>query len=391
MNIVHVVPSFPYANNWGYQENILPKYHKKLGNNVTVITSNKLMDTDGKITVIPCEDYFLKDGVRVIRLEYKQYCNHYLTSINSKLNIYNLLKDLKPDLVFYHSLVSTSIFDVIKYKKKNNPNCIIVRDSHQDYYNFRRKGSLIKWLLIRQWNRIVNKLSIKYVDKVYGVTPWRKTFAEDYYHIPSSKTDVLIMGADDDKIDFKHRNQIREQIRKKNSISDSDFLIVTGGRIDKTKNIHLLMKACSAINGIKLLVFGNVTSDFQAEFDNVLNNCSNCIHIGWINSDKVYDYFLSSDLAVFPGTHSVLWEQACACKVPCVFKAWTEMRHVNNGGNADFIDNVTEVSIKDKILSLYNTEKYETMKKVALSEATDVYLCSNIALKSLSGLLANGK
>ena len=59
------------------------------------------------------------------------------------------------------------------------------------------------------------------------------------------------------------------------------------------------------------------------------------------------------------------------------------MEHVNNGGNSDFIDEVTVENIKDKILELKFTNKYYQMKKVANSCATDVYLYSKIAEKSL--------
>ena len=86
----------------------------------------------------------------------------------------------------------------------------------------------------------------------------------------------------------------------------------------------------------------------------------------------------------FPGQHSVLWEQACAAKVPCVFSRWPGMQHVDNGGNADFLDDLSLDSIKNKIIELLFTDKYYNMKSVAESVATDVYLYSKIAEKSLT-------
>ena len=59
------------------------------------------------------------------------------------------------------------------------------------------------------------------------------------------------------------------------------------------------------------------------------------------------------------------------------------MEHLDVGGNSDFIYPVTEVSIREKIMSLQFTPKYWAMKQVAESEATDVYLYSHIAEKSL--------
>lgn len=381
MKIVHIAARAPYNDYWGYQDNLLPKYQKKLGHDVTMIVTNT-MHKDGKIVETDCADYVLNDGVRVIRLKVKDYGNPVLTNLNSRLPVYKYLEEIKPDFIFYHSLHGTTIFDVIKYKKKINPDCVIVQDNHLDY-NIRNDPEGIKGWICRSFQRWVNRRSIPYVSRVYGVTPWRKTYAEDYYQIPSDKTDVLIMGADDEKIDFSARDVIRKQIREKYGISDANFLIITGGKIDKKKKIDVLMKAVSAFDNVRLLVFGQVNDDIKNEFDEILNSNPNIIYIGWIAADSVYDYFFAADLAFFPGQHSVLWEQACASKIPCVFEKWDGMDHVNNGGNSDFLEPITVDSIKAKIAELMYTDKYYAMKRVAESDKTDIYLYSKIAEKSL--------
>ena len=134
---------------------------------------------------------------------------------------------------------------------------------------------------------------------------------------------------------------------------------------------------------VKLLIFGLLQDDIQKEFQRLNAKNENIIYIGWLDSDRVYDYFFAADIVFFPGAHSVLWEQACAAKVPCVFKRWPGMEHVNHGGNSDFIDEVTVANISAKIDELHFTPKYQKMKEIALSEATDIYLYSRIAEKSL--------
>ncbi|MBR4050020.1 MAG: glycosyltransferase [Clostridia bacterium] len=386
MRIVHIAPNAPYNDYWGYQDNLLPKYHKKLGHDVTVLTTNTI-HKDGKIVETDCADYVLNDGVRVIRLNKKKYFHRTLTALNSRLLIYDLLKDLNPDFVFFHGLVSTTILDVIDYKKKINPNCIIVQDNHLDYYNNSGLQKDIKSKIIKLFSccffRYTNRKVAPYISKVYGVTPWRKDYAENYFKVPKTKTDVLIMGADDEHIDFENQEVIRNTIRRKFGIGSDDFLIVTGGKIDKDKKIHFLMQACKTIDKVKLLVFGNVKDDFKEEFDNIVAESKNIIYIGWIASNEVYDYFLSADLVCFPGTHSVMWEQACACKVPCLFEHWDGMEHVNNGGNSDFVFPVTQELLKKKIEELKFTDKYFEMKKIAKSDKTNIYLYSKIAEKSL--------
>ena len=381
MTIVNITPAAPYNDYWGYQDNLLPKYQKKLGHDVTVITTN-LMHQDGGIAEIAPNDYRLNDGERIIRLKYKQYPVSVLTKLFSKLEIYELLKSIRPDFIFYHGLISNTIFDVIRYIKKDNPQCVLVQDNHFDY-NIGSHSTGLKKLLGRGYFRFINRLANPYVSRVYGVTPWRKQYAEDYFRIPPEKTDVLIMGADDEKIDFANREQIRSDIRNQFGFTEDDFVIVTGGKIDRNKKTTLLMEACRNTDHVKLLIFGNVKEDVKQEFDEILSESENITYIGWIDADQVYNYFFASDLVFFPGQHSVLWEQACACKVPCVFEKWEGMEHVNNGGNSDFVSPVTVESLREKIHELKYTDKYAQMKQAAESDKTDIYLYSRIAEKSL--------
>ena len=380
MRIVHIIPNAPYNDYWGYQDNLLPKYQRQLGHEVTVIATNKEQQ-NGKVVEIPCAEYFLDDGVYVIRRKIKKYPHRVLTNLKSYIHVYDVLVDIKPDLVFFHGLLSSSIFDAIKYKKKNSK-CVIVQDNHLDY-NIGYPDGGLKHRLIRTYYRLKNKKSIRYVARVYGVTPWRKTYAEEYFKIPPIKTDVLIMGADDAKIDFKNRCKIKQSIREKYNVQPDEFFIVTGGKIDQNKKIDLLMEAVKYQNKTKLLIFGDVLDDVKQIFDSLIKDSSNIIYAGWVDSGDVYQYFLAADLVVFPGQHSVLWEQACATKVPCLFQKWEGMDHVNNGGNSDFVSPVTVNNLVRKIGELHFTEKYYHMKSIAESKATDVYLYSQIARKSL--------
>ncbi|MBQ3133433.1 MAG: glycosyltransferase family 4 protein [Clostridia bacterium] len=381
MKIVHIAPSAPYNDYWGYQENLLPKYQKKAGHDVTVITTNT-MHRDGKITEIDPDDYVLNDGVRVIRLKRERYAFPILTSMCAKLKTFPYLKELKPDFIFFHGLVSTTIFDAVKYKKRINPKCVIVQDNHTDDNNT-HTDRFLKDLLVRLFYRTIHRFTNRYVSRVYGVTPWRKRYAEDYFKVDPSKTDILIMGADDEKIDFTNRERIRSGIRRQHQITDDDFLVVTGGKIDKNKHIDLLMEACGDLSGVKLMVFGQVLEDVKARFEQLLRENENIVYVGWIPADTVYNYFFAADLVVFPGGHSVLWEQACASKTPCLFEKWDGMQHVDNGGNSRFIDAVSVENIRKDIQLLLLTEDYKAMKAAAESEKTDIYLYSRIAKKSI--------
>ena len=379
MRIVHIAPNAPYNDQWGYQENLLPKYQRRLGHEVSVITTNK-HHVNGTIEETEESDYYIQDNVHIYRKKWKQYSHPILTGINAYIPVIDLLRDLQPDFIFFHGLVSRSILDAVKYKKEINKDCIIVQDNHMDYYNSRSSKD-IKGKIIRAYYRKMTRKTIRYVSRVYGVTPWRKQFAEEYFGVPSNKTDVLIMGADDEEIDFCHKKDIRKKIREQFHISSSEYLIVTGGKIDESKKIHYLAEAVNSIPGVRLVVFGEPMAEIKTKLEEIKSDRIDLI--GWVPSNKTYEYFMAADLVCFPGTHSVMWEQACACKVPCLFARWTGMEHVNNGGNSCFIDDISIEGIRKKIENLIFTDEYYRMKSIAESEKTNIYLYSAIAKKSL--------
>ena len=384
MKIVHIAANSPFNDGWGYQDNLLPKYQLKLGHSVTLLITDTT-HSDGGIVCTDQKSFVSVDGFDVIRFPYKQYALKLLTKIFYKMDVYDTLVELQPDFIFSHGLLSRTFCDVIRYKKmrkKQGKPCVVVQDNHLDY-NIGTKFATVKQKLLRAYYRAFNRRTQKHVSRVYGVTPWRKTYAEDYYRIQPDKTDVLIMGADDEKIDFSRREDIRAEIRNRFGIEDDQFLIVTGGKIDRRKNILPLIEACQNMKNAKLIVFGSLAEEIKEEFDNAMKLGDNVSYIGWIPADRVYDYFFAADLVVFPGQHSVLWEQACASKIPCVFLRWEGMDHVNAGGNAAFLDDASVESMMDMIESLRFTSRYQAMKQVALSEATDVFLYSEIAKKSI--------
>lgn len=382
MKIVHVAPNAPYNEGWGYQDNLLPKYQAKLGHQVTLIITNKINGKSG-LEDVPDDDYISPDKFRVVRRKPFLDGRGILGTFFSRIKVYDLLKILNPDMIFYHGITGTTIFQITRYKRRVNPKVVVIQDNHLDYnIGFNPKDGITQRVNCLFY-RLFYRLNDKTISHFYGVTPWRKQYGIEVCGVPKSKADVLMMGADDEKLDFTHRNEIRAEVRKQYNIQDSDFLIVSGGKLDENKNIICLMDAVRDMPGVRLLLFGSVLDDIKERFNSILDAAGNINYIGWVPSDKVYDYFFAADLVVFPGQHSVLWEQACASKVPCIFKKWTGMEHVNNGGNAKLFGKREIGNLSEEINKLVFTEEYYDMKRVAESEATDIYLYSRIAEKSL--------
>ncbi len=376
--ICHIELASPYQDGMGYQENILPKKHAQLGFNVSIITGPE--KDEGP------ELYVNSDGVEIHKLKKRNGLLNRLPYIcgfaKNFIGFYKELELIKPDYIFVHSPALSDYSDLLKYKK-NHDEVRIFADNHFDFYNYP-----IKTLKSKIQRYTYDYLSVYRLSKVceiiWGVTPWRVDYLKKVWHVPSKKTGLLVMGGDEDYIDFDHRGKIREAIRKQYGIPLDAKLIVSGGRIEKSKNIHLLVEAIAKMHNphIFLLLFGNMTDEVKELCKPFLND--HIIMVGWIKSNDVYNYLLSSDLGVFPGTHSVLWEQACASGLPCIFKDWDGgFNHVFVNGNSYLLKDISVDSLLSSIQSIIeNPENFSRMKLMAV-EARDIFLYKKIAKKAI--------
>lgn len=384
MKIVHLALQAPYNEGWGYQENLLTKYQAQLGHQVTLITTNTENRPGGTFEVVPTCDYVSPDGFRVVRLEYERKWPRSFFSIFKQYKIEPLLEEIKPDFIMVHGLGSFSVLRVAKYLKQN-PQCKVIADNHLDYnIGAPLLAKRVRTALYRKAVRWLNKKMQPYYSKVYGVTPWRCEFANEIFGINKQKLDVLPAGADDAKIDFAGRDRIRAEIRQKHNVPEHSFLIVTGGKIDKKKNIHLLMQAVSEMDrtDICLVVFGDPAEEVKPVFEQLAHD-QKIRQIGWISADDTYNYFLAADLVFFPGQHSVMWEQTVACGTPCVFRHFHGMHHCDIGGNCRFLYEDNTDAIKVLLEDVLKPENYAAMYQSAHSEESKKFLYSCLAVQSL--------
>lgn len=380
MKIMHICLAAAYVEGYGYQENILTQLHYEMGHQIVVLTSDKIFNTKYERIERTETEYINDYGIHVKTL--KKNKRNWLCRYGMYEGVLDELETAQPDIIFVHGGQFYSLKDIVLYCVKHR-NVKLYIDHHADYYNtpvntFKRLMS--HRYIYGHWMR----RAIPYTEKYWGVTPWRCQYLHEVYRIPEKKIGLLVMGGDDRHIHFDQMPQLRRDIRKQLNLDENDFVVITGGKIDSTKNIHLLMDAIIELNrdDLKLIVFGQPNNE-MAPIIEKLSKDKHIRSIGWLDSTKVYDYFLSSDLVVFPGTHSVLWEQACACKIPCLVKRWEGMAHVNNGGNCEFLDDVSVAGLKKSIQELIFTGKFDRMKEIAQSEATDIFLYSKIAEKSI--------
>lgn len=379
MNILHLMLACFYIDNFSYQENMIPKFHNKFGYKVKIIASLESYDLNGEGCYLPsAQEYYNEYNIPVVRLKYKT------GFINKKLRRYKGLKEeienFKPDIIFIHGLQFYDI-RIIRDYVENNKNVKVFVDNHSDFSNsatnFISKNILHK-MIWRKCAKIIEPVT----NKFYGVLPVRVDFLNEVYGINKEKIELLVMGGDDDLIKQSENSLEKLNLREKYHILKSDILFMIGGKIDPyKKQIILFMKAIRELNykNVKLLVFGSITPDLKEEVEKLIDN-ELITYIGWLSTSESYDYFAASDLIVFPGRHSVYWEQAASQGKPLIVKYWKGLNHIDFSGNIKYLynDTVEEMKaiIKQSIFELDN------MKAIAKLNAKK-FLYSEISKKAI--------
>ena len=384
MKIVHLCLGSFYPDNYSYQENLLPKFHKELGYDVEVIASTQSFDEHGKVCFLPNAGIYTNEyGIKVTRLPYKSV-NKIWKKLKRYVGTYDALEKATPDILFIHGGQFLDIDQVVKYLNKHS-NVTVYVDNHADFSN-----SATNWFSKNILHKIVWKHTEHeiepYTRKFYGVLPVRVDFLKNIYDLPAEKCELLVMGADDELVEIAKTNGACERVRKQYSISDDDFLILTGGKIDQWKTqTLLLMQAVQNIQNdkVRLIVFGSVTQELMDQV-NALADGTKVQYIGWIQSKDSYDYFEAADLVVFPGRHSVMWEQVTGQGKPMLVKDWPGTHHVDLGGNVRFLTEDSIEEIQGEIEQLIeNPEEYKRMALIARQKGMKTFSYREIAKRAI--------
>lgn len=382
VKIVHTCLCGAMTDGLTYQENTITKYHRQMGLEVTIIASQYEWSKEGKKVLTDRTDYRNNDDVKVIRLPVRR------GSVDSRLKIfpklYKTVEAEQPDILFIHSCQFLDLITLARYAKKH-PDVKVYVDNHVDYSNgvhgWVSKNILHKGL----WRFCVHWIE-PYVTRFYGVLPTRVDILKDLYRLPANKCALLVMGGDDEMVQRAAGPEVRSRIRAQYGIAEDDFLVMTGGKIDafKTQTL-LLMEAVRQMPNekVRLIVFGSVAQELKGKVD-ALADGSKVQYVGWVQAKDSYDFFAAADLAVFPGRHSVFWEQVAAQGIPMLVKDWPGTHHVDLGGNVKFLTKDSAEEIRLAIDNLINhPEEYRKMKAIAVEKGMKEFSYARIAQRAV--------
>jgi glycosyltransferase involved in cell wall biosynthesis len=309
-----------YNESLEYQENLLVKYYRKHGHEVTVIAStfDSVFDyyNDRHDPAWPARTYE-DQGAKIVKLRYRW---NLLNRLRAYTRIDRLLADERPDLIYVHDIM-LNLPECVAHVKAH-PHCRMILDYHADYSNSGRN-----WLSLKLLHGVARKWFLDrarpHLDRIFPIVPAGAVFLHEIYGVPHEAMQVLPLGAD---VDLARDVQVRgegRRLRRELGFGEEDIVIFTGGKLAPPKRTELLFDALRRLSHLplKLLVVGEAAEadrGYREELQRLADRTGRVHFTGWLGREDIYRHLDAADLAVFPASQSILWQQAIACGLPLV-------------------------------------------------------------------------
>ena len=106
--------------------------------------------------------------------------------------------------------------------------------------------------------------------------------------------------------------------------------------------------------------------------------------LGWKKASDIYDLYLASDLAIFLGSQSALWQQAIGSGLPIILKRRKEIEYLDLGGNCFFLEHDNIDMVSEELSSLLkNQDKLNYMKKIAMTKGYETFSYEEISRRAI--------
>lgn len=326
-----------------YQEVLLAKYYRRLGCSVTVITT----------PTRSVHDYIAgRDDGGAVRIEQGEFARvirvPVLANVAGRIRIFRRLRsivaDEAPDLLYFHD-ISPNMIELRGYLKRH-PACCAIMDYHADYSN--SGATRLSRLLLHRLSRRPMLASVRRrLSAILPVVPASRWFLHDLYGIAPDETELLPLGVDTELASAFRTGPARAEVRARLGIGDDALVIFTGGKLVPPKRTEDVLEAVAAIGdpALHVIVVGEARDPaYRAQLERAALG-ANVHMVGWLDRAGVYRHQAAADLAIFPASQSVLWQQSIGMGLPLVVgegsadeRMRQDVSYMNLAGNIHVLD-----------------------------------------------------
>lgn len=309
-----------FSESHEYQENLQAKYYRKAGHEVAVVTSlhQTAFDyyADREVTGKSARSYSC-NGIEIIRLPYQF---NLFNRVKKFTGFSDILSEWKPDVIFVHDIMPDLVL-AANYCRRF-PRTKLLVGYHADASNSGRSWFSL-YLLHGVVRRLFLKLAMPQIRMIFPVVPAGIDFLRQYYGVESKSMELLPLGVDSDQIsqiDPEKRYHLRGSL----GIPVGATVIFTGGKLTPEKRTDMLIEAVTRWKrpDVHVIIVGDSDRSHACYMDKLRSLAAlapGTVHlVGWQTTEQIYAYMAASDLAVFPSSQSILWQQAIGVGLPLI-------------------------------------------------------------------------
>ena len=343
MRILHLCLSCFYIDEYGYQENILPKYNKIHGHEVLIIASTETYIDNTRLGYVDSRKYTTEYGVSIIRLPYVNLISPIVThKIRLYKGLYKAIEEFSPDVVFSHGLEYLSIKTVTRYINRHS-HVTFYADTHTAFFNSGRN-----WISLNILHKLIYRNAMRpaipLLKKYFYVGPGERIFSNQVYKIPDDLMELFPLGGTvfDDATYFEKRNKVRNEL----GVSENEFLFVHSGKMNKDKRVIELIKGFKERRektGM-LIIIGSVDDDIAEQFYNLIEMDSTIKYLGWKSPEELQNYLCAADLYCQPGSVSSTMQTSVCCRCPVLVNKDAPYHFCDEFDNLIWIDTIEDIA-----------------------------------------------
>ena len=171
-------------------------------------------------------------------------------------------------------------------------------------------------------------------------------------------------------------------------LKSNDKIISIGGKIDEYKGNEIckFLDAFTKVRhaGFAVAIYGSIIEQFRDKILDYSNRFDEIHYLGWLNHSEIVNVIKNSSYCVFPGRHSVLWEEAVCLGKPIVVKYYEGYNHIDLGGNVVFLYETDVNYYCDIIRKIIDNDFLNEISKQSLKKERFKFLYSVIAKESIN-------
>lgn len=373
--ILHITPY--YIEQFGYQDNYLPYYQKRLGYDVKIATSDyyfPFLNYDDTMKPRLGERFvgagrYNDNGVEIIR------CTSMFGLFSSMTFIYfsvkEIINEFKPDVVQVHGITNMAFLEVFALQKKYKYR--IFADSHTDNSN-NPLDKLWRKIYYMLWKIYVKSINLESrIDGFLPITEDAKKWLQIRLGLSSEKMHISPLGVDTETMFYSKEESV--QFREQHGITDK-YILVYAGKQNEQKKVGLIIDIFRNLielhnrKDVVLVLVGNPERHYEEVLQNKLCGIDgHCIRLPFLTRQELRAVYSAADIGLWPGAASNTIQEAMACGTALVLPDDKIVGHLIDG-NGYLIDDPDAVRIAELInRTLTDKKLLNTMKEKSIEIA----------------------